>query len=151
MEDIINNSEDELSKLKSLKVKNDDIVLNTADKIIKLKEKLLEKENDSEMEKLLKNLETEIDELKQNKEDVEKRIVQKKDEIDTANKEKDEIVKKSLIKLHEDLKREYKDADSDRAKYMEMYREMKDKMSALDKKIMYLKLMVSKNYDLRLL
>jgi len=32
-----------------------------------------------------------------------------------------------------------------------MYREMKDKMSALDKKIMYLKLMVSKNYDLRLL
>jgi len=151
MENTINTFEDELSKLKSLKVKNDDIVLNTADKIIKLKEKLLEKENDSEMEKLLKSMETEIDELKRNKEDVEKRIVQKKDEIDTANKEKDEIVKKSLIKLHENLKREYKDADSDRAKYMEMYREMKDKMSALDKKIMYLKLMVSKNYDLRLL
>lgn len=151
IENSINIFEEELDKLKSIKVKHDDGVLNTADKILKLKEKLLEKENDLEMKKLLKNLEIEIGELKQNKEDVEKQILEKQKELDLTNKEKDEIIKKSLIKLHEDLKRDYKDADSDRAKYMEMYREMKDKMSVLDKKIMYLKLVVSKNYDLRLL
>ncbi|MDI6643980.1 MAG: hypothetical protein QME14_02895 [Methanobacteriaceae archaeon] len=137
--------------MNSLKAEHDDGVLNTADKILKLKEKLLEKEDDAELEKLLKNLEIEISELKQNKEDVENQIVEKEKEIETTKKEKEEIIKKSLIKLHEDLKRDYKDADEDKAKYMELYREMKDKMSILDKKIMYLKLIVSKNYDLRLL
>jgi len=151
IENSINVFEEELDKLKSLKVKHDEGILNTTNKILDLKERLLEKENDLEMEKLLNNLEIEIGELKQNKEDVERQILEKQKELDLTNKEKDEIIKKGLIKLHEDLKRDYKDADSDRAKYMEMYREMKDKMSVLDKKIMYLKLIVSKNYDLRLL
>ncbi|GAB4307259.1 MAG: hypothetical protein Kow0019_02820 [Methanobacteriaceae archaeon] len=151
IENSVNKFEEELSALNSLKVKHDDKVLNTANEILKLKEKLLEKEDDAKLEKLLKKLEIEISELKQNKEDVENQIVEKEKEINRINQKKEEIIKKSLIKLHEDLKRDYKEADKDKAKYMEMYREMKDKMSVLDKKIMYLKLIVSKNYDLRLL
>ncbi|MGC9517291.1 MAG: hypothetical protein ACP5C3_06310 [Methanomicrobiales archaeon] len=150
MEKSIKKFEDELSKLESKKVIHDDKVINTAEKIIELKENLLSND-DPEMKKLLKTLEKDVDDLKNIDKDFVKEIDLKKEEINSITKQKDEIIKKSLIKLHEDMKREYKQTDLDRAKYMELYRSKKDKMSVLDKKIMYLKLLISKNYDLRLL
>ncbi len=71
-----------------------------------------------------------------------------KDEIQT---ERDELVKKSLMILHSTMKKEHQKADEQHARYVELYTQERAKKHDLERKMMNLKMMVYKNYGLRLI
>lgn len=64
---------------------------------------------------------------------------------------RDELVKKSLIILHSTMKKEYQKADKDHARYVELYTKERAKKHDIERKMITLKMMVYKNYGLRLI
>jgi len=124
-------------------------VSKAEDKLLELKEKLpgsnngveikIEKGN-SELKKLLDSVS-----LLDNKIS-EKNLA--KNEIQT---ERDELVKKSLMILHSTMKKEHQKADEEHARYVELYTQERAKKHDLERKMMNLKMMVYKNYGLRLI
>jgi len=71
-----------------------------------------------------------------------------KDEIQA---EREELIKKSLMILHSTMKKEHQKADEKHARYVELYTQERAKKHDLERKMMNLKMMVYKNYGLRLI
>ena len=124
-------------------------ISKTEDKLTELKEKLPGSNNgvklkidkgNAELNKLLNTVSILDNEIS------EKNLA--KDEIQT---ERDELVKKSLMILHSTMKKEHQKADEQHARYVELYTQERAKKHDLERKMMNLKMMVYKNYGLRLI
>lgn len=82
---------------------------------------------------------------------INKNIDEKTISKDALRTKKDELVKKSLMILHTTLKKEYHKADEEHARYVELYTKERAKKHEIESKMMNLKLIVYKNYGLRLI
>jgi hypothetical protein len=124
-------------------------VSKAEDKLMELKEKLpgsnngveikIEKGN-SELKKLLNSVSL-----------LDNKISEKTSAKDEIQTERDELVKKSLMILHSTMKKEHQKADEQHAHYVELYTQERAKKHDLERKMMNLKMMVYKNYGLRLI
>jgi hypothetical protein len=82
--------------------------------------------------------------------DLENQISQKNSDIDELNKKKDEIIKKCLMKLHSEMKNNHKKVNEDHDKYVDLYTQAREERHNIERKMVYLKSLVYKNYKLRL-
>lgn len=141
----ITNYENELATLETIRVSSQLKVSEAEDKLQELKgsnngvENKIEKEN-----KELKQLLGSLSELETN-------ISEKTSAKDELQTERDELVKKSLMILHSTMKKEHQKADKEHARYVELYTQERAKKHDLERKMMNLKMMVYKDYGLRLI
>lgn len=115
-----------------------------------LKEKYLSNPKDG--------LKTELDaadkglkDLKRDLEALDIQISQKNDLIDDLTKERDERIKKILMQLHSKIKKDHARADKEHARYVKLYNKEREKKHDLERKMMNLKMMVYKDYGIRLI
>jgi chromosome segregation ATPase len=141
----------ELDGLETMEIHYETSISKAGSKLEELNEKFLITPSDFDLEKRIKKLKIKIKELKESQNKIEEDINSKNENIQDLIKKKHVIIKKNLLKLHSDMKEDYKKADEDHTRYMELMRKSKENMNVIDRKIMYIKFLVHKNYDLRLL
>lgn len=82
--------------------------------------------------------------------DIENQILQKNRDIHDLNEKKDEIIKKCLMKLHSEMKNDHKKVNEDHDKYVDLYTKAREERHNIERKMVYLKSLVYKNYKVRL-
>lgn len=142
--------------------KMDKRIDHNKDKLMVLeKEKIIFKNNILAAENELSNLEDpnngksfsikkNINDIENMLDDLENQISQKNNDINELNEEKDEIIKKCLMKLHSEMKNDHKKVNEDHDKYVELYTQAREERHNIERKMVYLKSLVYKNYKLRL-
>ena len=77
-------------------------------------------------------------------------ISEKNETITNLTREKEDIIKKCLMKLHADMKKNYRKVAEDHDKYVELYTKAREEQHSIERKMRNLKVLVYKNYKIRL-
>ena len=77
-------------------------------------------------------------------------ISEKNETITELNREKDDLIKKCLMKLHADMKKSHRKVTEDHDKYVELYTQAREERYSIERKMRNLKVLVYKNYKMRL-
>ncbi len=77
-------------------------------------------------------------------------ISEKNENITELNREKDDLIRKCLMKLHADMKKSHRKVTEDHDKYVELYTQAREERFSIERKMRNLKVLVYKNYKMRL-
>ena len=77
-------------------------------------------------------------------------ISEKNESITELTHEKDDLIKKCLMKLHADMKKNHRKVIEDHDKYVDLYTQAREERYSIERKMRYLKVLVYKNYKIRL-
>ena len=142
----IDNYRNELVDLDNKKTINTNDIVNSENELGELKEKFTNNIDNltiKEAKKKLNNLEKRHITLK-------KQISEKNENIIDLTHEKDELIKKCLMNLHAKMKKNHRQVNKDHDKYVELYTKAREERHSLERKMMNLKVLVYKNYKIRL-
>ncbi|MGZ7050374.1 MAG: hypothetical protein ACXVHO_10245, partial [Methanobacterium sp.] len=105
--------------------------------------KSCEPSNNSSIKKSLKVQKEKLD-------DLEIQISNKNEDINSLIEDKNIIIKKCLMNLHAKIKKDYQKVNEDHDKYVDLYTQAREDKHVIERKIMNLKFLVYKNYNVRL-
>ena len=77
-------------------------------------------------------------------------ISEKNESLSELTHKKDDLIKKCLMKLHADMKKNYRQVSEDHDKYVELYTKAREERHSIERKMRNLKVLVYKNYKIRL-
>ncbi|MBI5680556.1 MAG: hypothetical protein HZC47_06680 [Methanobacterium sp.] len=137
----------EFNKNKLMDLEKEKIIFNN--NILAAEKELINLEEDSNNGKD-SSIKKNIADTENMLDDLENQISQKNDDINELNEEKDEIIKKCLMKLHSEMKNNHKKVNEDHDKYVDLYTKAREERHNIERKMVYLKSLVYKNYKLRL-
>jgi hypothetical protein len=78
------------------------------------------------------------------------KISEKNEIIADLNHEKEDLIRKCLMKLHADMKKNYRQITEDHDKYVDLYTKAREERHSIERKMRNLKVLVYKNYQIRL-
>lgn len=117
----------------------------------KLKVKSNNNPNEPQLKDEIKNAESKIHYIEKNQATLKAKISKENKIIDDLQKKKDELIKKSLIKLHAKIKKDRNKLNEDHDKYVKLYQKAREERHILESKMMNLRLLIYKNYKVRLI
>ncbi len=147
----INEYELELTSLKDEEVISKKYVFNAENEITKLEEEIQKNQENNGFEEKVKTEKAKIHELETSLSALENRISEKDSAISHLKMEKEELIKNSLLNLHSHIKKEYKKIDAEHKKYLELCNQTKEKRYSLERELLSLKMLVYRQYKLRLI
>lgn len=140
----------ELNNLENKDTINGNSIKDIEDNLKMLKENF---KNDMENLTLKNNIETaenKLNDLEKFNTSLKTKISEKNEDITGLNQEKDDLIKKCLMKLHADMKKNHRKVNEDHDKYVELYTKAREERHSIERKMMNLKVLVYKNYKIRL-
>lgn len=146
----ITHYQNKLTNLENKDINNEKNIIDAENELKMLKENF--KDNTDNL--ALKSIETAKNELNnlENHHIVLKTQISKQNEnINDLNQEKDNLIKKCLMKLHADMKKNHRRVTEDHDKYVELYTKAREERHSIERKMMNLKVLVYKNYKIRLI
>jgi seryl-tRNA synthetase len=108
--------------------------------------KELENSDQNDTSSIKESLEAEEYKLKT----LESQISDKNADINSLVEEKNIIIKKCLMKLHTQMKKDYQKVNEDHDKYVDLFTQAREDKHIIERKIMNLKFLVYKTYNVRL-
>jgi hypothetical protein len=78
-------------------------------------------------------------------------ISDKNKDLNSLIEERDKISKHCLMNLHTKMKKDYQKVNEDHEKYVDLYTQAREEKSAIERKMINLKFLVYKNYNVRLI
>ena len=147
----INEYEIELTSLKDEELISKKYVFSAENEITKLEEEIQKNQGNNGFEEKVKTEKEKIHELETSLSALENRISEKDSAISHLKMEKEELIKNSLLNLHSHIKKEYKKIDAEHKKYLELCNQTKEKRYGLERELLSLKMLVYRQYKLRLI
>lgn len=108
--------------------------------------KKLEKDKHNSVSSTNESLEDEENKLNS----LNNQISDKNANINSLVEEKNMIIKKCLMKLHAQMKKDYQKVTEDHDKYVDLFTQAREEKHVIERKIMNLKFLVHKTYNIRL-
>lgn len=147
----INKYETELTSLKDEELVSKKYVFSAEDELTKLEEEIQKNQGNNGFEEQIASEKEKIHELETGLSALENRISEKDAVISHLKTEKEELIRKSLLNLHSHIKKEYKKVDAEHKKYLELCNQTKEKRYGLERELLSLKMLVYREYKLRLI
>lgn len=141
---------DELIDLKDKKAKSIKNISLKEDEMRVLKEKVHNNPKDGQQNEI-NTAEKKLQVLKNDVAALNIEISQKNYLIDDLKNKRDEKIKKILMQLHSKIKKDHAKADKEHARYVKLFTQERQKKHNLERKMMNLKMMVYKEYGIRLI
>lgn len=142
--------QNELNSLENKDVLNKNSIVAAEDKLKNLKENFTEDVGDSTLKKNIKTAETELNSLEEHHIAIKTQISEKSDDINELDHKKDELIRRCLMKLHADMKKKYRKVSEDHDRYVDLYTKAREEQHSIERKMRNLKVLVYKNYKIRL-
>ncbi len=124
-------------------------ITHTEEELKHLKEDFKEDNNNSTL-KNIENTEIKLNDLEEHHTQIKTRISKKNETLTELNHEKEDLIKKCLMKLHADMKKNHRKVTEDHDKYVELYTKAREERHSIERKMRNLKVLVYKNYKIRL-
>jgi len=140
------NYKNELADLKNKEKINENNIMDLKNELDELNGKSINNVDESALQKAKKKL----DNLEKDQIILKTQISEKNEDITNLSNEKDNLIKKCLMKLHAEMKKNYRQVNEDHDKYVELYTQAREERHSIERKMMNLKVLVYKNYKLRL-
>jgi hypothetical protein len=141
--------QNELNNLENKDTITTNNITNTEEELKHLKENLKENNSSSSL-KDIESVETKLNDLETDHAKLKTMISEKNETITNLTHEKEDIIKKCLMKLHADMKKNYRQVAEDHDKYVELYTKAREEQHSIERKMRNLKVLVYKNYKIRL-
>lgn len=139
--------QNELDNLENKEVTNGNNIIDTENELNEIKEN-----STNNVDNLtLKKVEHKLSNLEKRRIALETQISEKNENIQDLNHEKDELIKKCLMKLHTEMKKNHKKVNEDHDRYIGLYTKAREERHGIERKMMNLKVLVYKNYKIRLI
>jgi len=108
-------------------------------------------EPNPELEKMIKNVENKLNDFEESQSALEIQLSHKNESISELKTEKDELVKRSLIRLYSKIKKDHENVNKDYERYIKLSTRAREERHGLESKMMNLRLLIYKNYNVRLM
>lgn len=141
--------QNELKNLENKDTITTNNITHTEEDLKHLKENYKEDTNNSTLNDI-KTTENKLNDLEKSHTTIKTLISEKNETIDNLNHEKDDLIKKCLMKLHADMKKNYRKVNEDHDRYVELYTKAREEKHSIERRMRNLKVLVYKNYKIRL-
>lgn len=125
-------------------------IISAEDELKKLQEDSKNDMDNLTFKKEIESAENKLNSLEKCHITLKTQISEKNEDITNLDNEKDHLIKKCLMKLHAEMKKDHRQINKDHEKYVELYTKAREERHMIERKMMNLKVLVYKNYKIRL-